>query len=259
MIPIMKKIFCFLAAMPLLASCILEDSYVRPVDPYMLRQYADARRYEVVDVPLALLQTAIEFDSYISTPEEERPSASRFFGNYQAKENDVYELSLYDKNNSSYLEMEVYTGGKSIWDRNAVWLINEYKYNGRYLGDVPDEESDVMEDGSELAMISVSDSMWTFRIGEHAAVKMKMHPLKDDLYTWTVNAQGTGTGENDMTSEYRTVGSFVVREGYQYGSQNVTNFYEGQFNADIFKGGEPYDYCHVTYKYDQQPVYKTSR
>lgn len=245
--------------MPLLASCILEDSYVRPVDPYMLQQYADARRYEVVDVPLALLQTAIEFDSYINKPEAERPSGSKFFGNYQIKGDDVYALSVYDKRYSSYLSMEVYTGGKSIWDEKAVWLVNEYRYNGRLLGEGPDEETGVMEAGSELAMISVSDSIWTFRIGDYAAVKMKMHPVKNELYTWTVDAQGTETGENGMTSEYGTIGSFIVRQGYPYGSQDVANFYEGQFNASIFKDGEPHDYCYVSYKYDQQPVYKTSR
>lgn len=255
----MKKIFCFLAAMPFLASCILDYSDIRPVDPYILQQYADARRYEIIDIPLALLQTSIEFDAYVSTPEAERPSGSKFFGNYKSKGDDVYEISVFDKKNSTYLSMELYTGGKSIWDENAIWLVNKYQYDGRYLGEVPEEDTDIMEDGSELAMISVSDSIWTFRIGDYAAVKMKMHPVKDGLYTWTVEAQGTSRGENEMTAEYGTVGFFVVREGYPYGSQDASNFYEGQFNASIFKSGEPYDYCYVTYKYDQQPVYKTSR
>lgn len=255
----MKKIFAFVILMPVLASCILEYSDVRLVDESVLKQYADMRRFETVDVPLELMEMAIEFDAYLSLPDEQKQTSSIFFGNYSEVDEDVYTISVYDKRSYASISMELFTGGKSIWAEKAVWRINAFHFDGRYLDGVPEKEDDVREDGMELAIVSPTDSIWTLKIGEKAAVKMKMHPMMDGLYTWTVNVQGKETGvvADDMTSEFGTVGSFLVRERLE--GEYSTNFYEGQFNVSIFKEGEPYDYCYVTYKYDQQPVYKTSR
>lgn len=247
--------------MPLMASCILEYSDVRVVDENVLKQYADMRRYETVDVPLELMEAMIEFDAYLSLPDDQKQASSMFFGNYKEVEDNLYSISVYDKSTFASMMMEVFTGGKSIWAEKAVWRVNGFLYDGRYLDGVPEEDDDVLEDGMELALVSSADSTWTLKIGERAAVKMKMHPVNDGLYTWTVNAEGEESGEvaEDMTSEFGTVGSFLVRELYDGDSKYVHNFYEGQFNVSIFKDGEPHDYCYVTYKYDQQPVYKTSR
>lgn len=257
----MKKIFVFMIMMPVLASCILEYSDVRIVNENVLMHYAETRRYEIVDIPLELLETAIEFDAYLSLPDDQKQASSMFFGNYKEVEDNMYSISIYDKRASASMMMEVYTGGKSIWAEKAVWRVNGFHYDGRYLDGVPEEDDDVLEDGMELALVSSADSTWTLKIGERAAVKMKMHPMNEGLYTWTVNAEGEEYGEvaEDLASEFGTVGSFIVRERSDAESQYVYNFYDGQFNVSIFKDGEPHDYCYVTYKYDQQPVYKTSR
>lgn len=255
----MKNIFGFILFISLMTSCIVDYSDVRPVDSYRLQNYVEARRNEVIDVPLALMKTMLEFDAYIRMTDEERPSSSIFFGNYQEVNENVYSISAYDQKAQTNISMELYTRGTSVWDDKAIWLVHGFEYEGRYMGDVPQENDDVMEKGAELALLSAADSTWTLKVGENVAVKMKMHPRKNGLYRWTVTAQGVEHASDGITSEFGTVGTFNVQERMLEGYPYVRNYYEGQFNASIFRDGQPYDYCYVTYRFDQQATYKTSR
>jgi hypothetical protein len=90
----MKKIFGFILFISLMTSCIVDYSDVRPVDSYRLQNYVEARRNEVIDVPLALMKTMLEFDAYIRMTDEERPSSSIFFGNYQEVNENVIPFRL---------------------------------------------------------------------------------------------------------------------------------------------------------------------
>lgn len=243
----MKRFFCVLAFIPSLASCVLDDSDIRLVDAYTLQRYAEIKRELLVDVPVEFLETTIEFDAYMTMDPEQRPATSKFFGNYVMQEENVYNLVIYDKPSSNSMTMTVNTGGKSIWDENAVWKATEFSMNGIYLRDV------------ELMMLSAADSTWACSVENVFSSKMTMLPVKDSLFSWVVEAQGRETGDDGMTSEFATSGTFLLREKSidEFGFKR--NFYDGRFNVSIYRDGEPYDYCYMKYNYDQKTDVATSR
>lgn len=254
----MKKLMIMLALVPFFASCLWDDSDVRPVDELALQKYLSNKRYEIVDMPLELMEISLELDAYLQLPEDQKMNDPLFFGNVFMHSEGQYVANIYYAPTNSYVDMVVETGGKSLWEEGAQWKIAKFDYSPGYYPDMVNYGEYQVPDDAVTVTMSVADSTWAFSAGEHTAVLLKMHPKNGERHTWTVEAQGKESGSGGYTSEFGTVGQLLVREHLD-SQLNVANVFDGKFNVSIYRDGKPYDYCFATYQYDLGTTFQTSR
>ena len=162
---------------------------------------------------------------------------------------------LYSRN----IYFTVDTQGTSITEEGSVWKMRSFSYYGSELIYHSNWESSFkLADDSEIMMISAADSTWAVKVGETGSAKLKMHPMRNRLYEWTVESRGTEETGIDIMSEFGTTGPFTLRERYLE-SGETSNVYSGNFNVDIYRNGEPLDYCHLNCAKGMQINVKTSR
>ena len=68
----MKRIYAFLAMLPIVAACEVGMSQVNPVTSYTLEDYARRKMAEHVAMPAEALEFAIEFDAYLKLSDLEQ-------------------------------------------------------------------------------------------------------------------------------------------------------------------------------------------
>lgn len=74
----MKRIYAFLALLPIVTACEIGVSQVNPITSHTLENYAKKKMVEYVALPVEALEFAIEFDGYLklSDLEQERTTDS---------------------------------------------------------------------------------------------------------------------------------------------------------------------------------------
>lgn len=251
------NIIALVTAIPLMVSCIVDDADVNLIDSSDLTRYAKDKVAATVALPLEALEFAIELEKYLALPEEDKAKNSMFSEYCEELSPGVYRMSYSSVNEYRNLFCRVYTGGKSIHEEGAVWTFYEFDMTGNDLDYSTYDYHFKLPEGAQIRMLSASDSTWTMDAG-NLAVKMKMLPQYDGKYEWSVTAQGTEETSTGVKAEFGTKSEFVVRESIMPSSER-TNMYDGLFYVDIYRNGEPIDYCHATFKYGFYSKYHTSR
>lgn len=254
----MKKIYAFLAILPIVMACEVSMSQVSPVTSYTLETYAKKKLVEHVAMPAEALEFAIEFDAYLKMSDLEQEADYRFFANTKEIEPGVYEISYQSTKDRRNIYFTVDTQGTSITEEGAVWKMKSFSYYGSELIYHSSESTFRLAEDSELMMISATDSTWAVKIGETGSAKLRMHPMRDKLYEWTVESRGAEETGIGIMSEFGTTGPLTLRERYLE-SGETSNVYLGNFNVDIYRNGEPLDYCHLNCAKGMQIIAKTSR
>ena len=242
----MKKLFVFMAFLPLAAACIAEYSEVSPVTAQKLQSYSKKVMSETVAIPVEAVEFAIAFDAYLQLSDLEKESDYRFFGNCTDMGQGVYDISYHSTREYRYTYMRVDTKGLSIREEGVTWKLLLFEMTGNDFDYSRLDFTFSLPEDSEITMLSAADSTWAVDMGEKAVAKMKMHPKRGELYEWTVESHGKEDTTIGMMAEYGTVGSFTIRERYLE-SKEKTNVYDGIFNLDIYREGVPHDYCHMTF------------
>ena len=224
------------------SACEIDHEYVEPVNSLSLQRYADVKRFESIDIPAFAVEAALEFDAYLKLPDEQKASDKIVVRYMTDKGENVYGVLMHE---NPYIQFLVNTGGVSIWDANAVWKLQDIAVGGY-----------AVEDG-EIAMFSPKDSCWSVQLEELFVSKVKLNPTAEGYNDWSVETRGTETASDGITAEFMTAGPLRIREIQENNYWNMA--YEGKFNVSIFRDGEPYDYCYVTYSEGKSTVYKTSR
>ena len=254
----MKKIYAFLALLPIVAACEVSPSHVSPVSEYKLENYAKDKLIEYVAMPVEALEFAIEFDAYLQLSELEQETDYRFFGNTKEVAPGVYDVTYESSKETKIIRFVVDTKGESIIEEGSVWKMETFTYYGNQLLPSFKEWNFALVEDSELMMMSAADSTWAVKMGDNCSAMLKMHPKRDRLYEWTVESRGTETTDMNIMSEFGTTGPLTLRERYLE-SGETSNVYLGNFNVDIYRDGEPLDYCHLNCVKGMQIIVKTSR
>lgn len=242
----MKKLFVFMAFLPLAAGCIAEYSEVSPVTAQKLESYSKKVMSETVAMPVEAVEFALDFDAYLQLSDIEKEADYRFFGNCTDLGQGMYHIAYHSTREFRSIYMKVDTKGLSIREEGVTWKLLLFEMTGNDFDySHLDFDFELPED-SEITMLSAADSTWAVDMGEKAVAKMKMHPKRGELYEWTVESHGKEDTTIGMMAEYGTVGSFTIRERYME-SKEKTNVYDGIFNLDIYREGVPHDYCHMTF------------
>lgn len=251
------NIIALLAAIPMMISCIVDDADVNLIDSSDLTLYAKDKVATAVALPLEALEFAIELENYLALPEEDKAKNTKFSENCEELSPGLYLMNYSSVNEFRNIHCRVSTDGKSIHEEGAVWTFHEFSMHGNDFEYSSYDYNWQLPEGARIVMMSASDSTWAMNVDE-MAVQMKMQPMRDSLYTWTVTAQGTEETSVGVRSEYGTKSEFSVRE-MMMPSGERTNSYEGLFYVDIYRNGEPVDYCHATFTYGFDSKYHTSR
>lgn len=252
------NIIAFVAVLISAASCIVDDSDVNIIDSYDLTQYSKKKVAMTVALPLEALELAIELDEYINLPEDQKPSCKKFHENCEMTAPGLYSLRYDSTLEFRCLRLSVDTGGKSIWEQDAEWTFHEFMLWGNDFGYSSYDYDWELPQGTKLMMLSASDSTWAVN-ADAIATKMKMLPkYQDSLYVWSVKAQGSEESEIDVKAEYGTKSDLLVRE-ILLESDERTNSYSGSFYVDIYRNGEPLDYCYASFDFNRETQYNTSR
>lgn len=254
----MKKIYAFLAVLPIVMACEVSMSQVSPVTSHTLETYAKKKLVEYVAMPAEALEFAIEFDAYLKMSDLEQEADYRFFANTKEIEPGVYEVSYQSTKDHRNIDFTVDTQGASITEEGAVWKMRSFSCHGSELIYHSSGSSFRLAEDSELMMISAADSTWAVKMGQTGSAKLRMHPMRDKLYEWTVESRGSEETDMDIMSEFGTTGPFTLRERYLENGE-TSNVYLGNFNVDIYRNGEPLDYCRLHFAKGMQITVKTSR
>lgn len=251
----MKRLFITLMLIPMFASCMLDDSDVQMVNAYKLGTYAKDRFVDVVALPVEALEVALLLDEYMSL--EEKPKDSSLGYRYYKVADNIYRVEYTSSVEDRALYSQFNTNGRSIREHGATWTIDAFRITGNDFDYSSYDYTFDLHPGSELVFISAADSTWAMTMGDNVAM-IKMHPKESEMFVWTVEAQGSENTEINVSSSFGTVSELAVKE-VLLPSGEKTNSYKGQFNVDIFKDGEPHDYCYVTFDHDMESSYLTSR
>lgn len=254
----MKKLFVFMAFLPLAAACIAEYSEVSPVTAQKLESYSKKVMSETVAMPVEAVEFALDFDAYLQLSDIEKEADYRFFGNCTDLGQGMYHVAYHSTREFRSIYMKVDTKGLSIREEGVTWKLLLFEMAGNDFDYSYLDFDFALPSDSEITMLSAADSTWAVNMGEKAVARMKMHPKRGELYEWTVESHGKEDTTIGMMAEYGTVGSFTIRERYLE-SMEKTNVYDGIFNLDIYREGVPHDYCHMSFSPGIRPVVKTSR
>ena len=254
----MKKLFVFMAFLPLAAGCIAEYSEVSPVTAQKLESYSKKVMSETVAMPVEAVEFALDFDAYLQLSDIEKEADYRFFGNCTDLGQGMYHVAYHSTREFRSIYMKVDTKGLSIREEGVTWKLLLFEMAGNDFDYSYLDFDFALPADSEITMLSAADSTWAVNMGEKAVARMKMHPKRGELYEWTVESHGKEDTTIGMMAEYGTVGNFTIRERYLE-SMEKTNVYDGIFNLDIYREGVPHDYCHMSFSPGIRPEVKTSR
>lgn len=252
-----KMFFSLMIAMPAFVSCLIDDADVDPVNAQKLKAYAIDMLVETVALPLEAAELALEFDDFLKLPEAEMLEDTVFRDHYSEIEDGVYRIVLKSRNEDREYYCQVSTGGRSIRESGAVWVFDTFVICGDDPGYSRINYKFEMPAGTEMVMMSPSDSTWTMTAGDNV-LDMKQHPKLGQLYRWSVDAQGSEDTSLDIVSQCRTGKGFQVYERL-LDSGEKSNSYHGQFFVDISRDGDPLDYCYISFLPDVSATYRLSR
>ena len=231
----MKRIFIFTVSVLSAIGCTLTSPTSPEVTAYNLQVYSSLELGKCVAMPTVLTSAMLDFDEYLKKSKEEMLMDEVFNGNVNYKGENKYEITL----RKLYLTCTVDTGGKSIFENDAVWTVSGIYYSDVYTDGAFLVSPDVRVSG-ESTLTMVSDSTWFFESeGIETTIKLA---AEDPLGGWIIEGRSVDIGTDHLWSQ-STTGEGGIKV---YSHNNLS--YNGTFTTEIYKEDEQLDFCTFSFR-----------
>lgn len=242
------------AAMVMLVSCEIfpgQSDYLTSDD---LESYTMDVFCGHVIMPMLMTEFAIELDSYLALPDEDRINDYRFYGNIFRTDDGSYVID----DGKTYCSVR--TGGKSIRNPGASWEFLSFSTTTYLLshGKIYCNMSDpvILESFSSSASGS-SSMLFTMSYGEDC-VGLDIE-IQDDRYVWNISTSGKIEDTDGYWAEFMTdVNGIDVMSRHNDYLDDDEFICSGTFMVNIFHNDEPLDWCRVNFSSGYRPSFKTS-
>ena len=241
----MKRLYILLALLFVLSSCELAVGEYRQDTQTALQQYTMDAFSSYVILPVMMAEVAVDFDAYLSLPEEEKAKDFRFYGNIRNPEENTYQIELDD------LSCTVRTGGRSIWDDGAQWTFLSFgahtDLNGQG-GLYCSVSEKIILDSAPVAPADTSVRIFSMSYGDDP-VGMVLCSYKDGQFEWNVGSRGVNVDGDGYVAEYMTGTDGVkVTRRYNQSLSGYEYICDGDFLVTVFKDNEPIDMCKAVFE-----------
>lgn len=255
----MKRIFIsLLLSIPVFVSCLIDDADVNHIDSGDLRKYTKDKIAETVALPVEALEIALALDDYLKMTDEERAADTVFACNVKKKYEDIYTINLRSDREFRDISCEIHTGGLSIRDKDARWIISEFSIYGNDFTYSNLDYFFMLPDNSELLAVAPEQGYWSVEYPGFRNLMM-MQSYQNDLYSWNVIVAHSEDTDIGVKSYYGTSGEFIVQETLLQSGEK-SNLYSGKFFVEIYRNDEvEIDYCDAIFDGTPYSVYVTSR
>lgn len=249
------RFLAFAALFATLVSCEVGYGDIDPVDKDELIDYTEILFANNVMLPVEMVDFAMEFDAYLSMPEEKKQESVRFYGNIRKSGEDVFSFS------DSEVTCIVDTGGMSVWEDGARWKYLSFTSDTYAVGFgrkgwqawiMDDVLMTFEKDDSGNALLLATVDM------NGSEVSLALETVDEGLCTWNLFAEGTDVGKSGLKAEFCT-GGIHVSERCMEDMYLKEKIFEGIFEVDIFKGTEKVDWCRMLMNPGYRTEYETSR
>lgn len=256
----MKRLFTAFVICAGLASCQINDSSIRPVDSHQLFNYSSGLFGNYVAVPVELMELLLAFDSYMDKDLDDKEADVRFYGKIEEVSDNVYR---FNDSAERKIQCTVDTQGKSIRDKDAVWIIAHLSSWGYNEEDALTSYYDyALPEYTEIRMTDVEDSIWTIAYEGLFETVLKYKGQDAGRYIWEVAAAGKDkSSKSDLMATFTTGDTPLEVKERKMNEDKVYlgNAYKGSFNVDIYSGAELKDWCHMTFRPGFTTKYATNR
>lgn len=255
----MKRLFIvLLLSLPAFVSCLVDDADVNYIDSGDLALYAKNKIAETVAVPVEAMELALVLDDYLKLTEEEQAADTIMAPYVEIYGENVYAIRLISDSWYRNIYCEIATGGGSIRDKDARWLISKFIIDGNDPRYSRQSYNFVLPDHSELLAVAPDEGYWSI---EGTDLKNLMHMLsrEDGLYSWDVVVAESEDTDIGVKSYFGTSGRFTLHETHDRSGEK-TNLYTGKFFVEIYRNEDTLiDYCYANFNGTSSSVYVTSR
>ena len=206
-------------------SCIVNSSSGDVADSSSLVSFASGLMSSYMLDPARSLFDLLSFDEYLKLPDSQQ-------------ENSVWNDLVYHIDDNTFYIIgvgQLFTGGKSLTDTDAVWTLNAA---GSYSIDLT------------IDVRPLSDGEWGLQArGVDNNIKVKSVltvsdlSVKDKLLFCNISCSGSQI-EKEYVTEFSTGGEKFV---FDNRFEPFVLYLSGQFNVNIFNGNNMIDYCYMTY------------
>ncbi len=252
----MKRIYILLALLFVLSSCELAVGEYRQDTQTALQQYTMDAFSSYVILPVMMAEVAVDFDAYLSLPEEEKAKDFRFYGNIRNPEPDMYMIDI------EGLTCTLQTGGKSIWDEGSEWTYLSFTadtdLNGKGSLYCSTVEKTVL-DSDPVAPGDTSLRIFSTQFGKNPT-GMVLCSIVDGSYEWNVGSNGEISDTDGYLAEYMTGTQGInVTKRYNESLAGYEYICAGDFLVTVFRNNEPIDMCKAVFKPGFKPQFVSGR
>lgn len=257
-----KRLICMLAVVVAAVSCEVVPSKVTPVDAEGLKDYSGQLFGHKVILPVEMAEFALDFDRYLSLPDDEQKTIYRFYGKVTkvAGKDDIYFV------NDGRISCTVETGGKSLRDEDARWryhgfsvtsYINAYRTPKMFMIAKDEVEivlADLPDEAGEQCRVDIT--------GNQIQASMIMRAYEEGMYEWQMACFGEDHGASGLRAEYTTgfgTGGMEMSERMLENGKYKEYICGGVFLVNIYDGVEEVDWVRMEFNPGYAPVYRTSR
>ena len=256
----MKRLFIAFVICAGFVSCQISDSSIRPVDGHQLFNYSSGLCGNYVTVPVELMEMLIGFDEYMNKSLADKEADARFYGKIDEMSDNVYR---FNDNAERKIQCTVDTQGKSIHDKDAVWIIAHLSSWGYNEADVLTSYYDYsLPEYTEIRMTDVENSVWTISYEDLFETVLKYKGQDEGRNIWEVTATGKDvSSKSDLTAYFSTGDTPLEVKERKMNEDKVYlgNAYKGYFNVAIYSGKELKDWCHITFRPGFTTKYETNQ
>ncbi len=255
----MKRLFISLVlALPLLVSCLIDDSDVNYIDAGDLTKYTKNKIAESASLPVEALELALALDDYLKLSEEEQAKDTVIGNVLERVSGSEYLIKIQSDVEYRILSCSFVTDGRSIREKDAQWVIKNFSMYGNDFALSNYDYSYMLPERVILHAVAPEDGYWAIDRGEDK-VLMILNSVEDGFYSWDVVVAAAEETNAGVKAYYGTGGKFTLKE-ILLESGEKTNVYSGKFFVEIYRNDETLiDYCYATFDGTSSSNYKTSR
>lgn len=253
------RLMMIAAASAVICSCEVDYGRIEGLNHSDLTAYADILFGNNVVLPVEMAEFSIEFDEYLSLPDEEKPNSYRFFGKIKQLGPTLYSFS------DASISCTVDTKGVSVWQEDAEWEYVEFSVKPEIVGSPGSYR--FYSVSNNIRITFEKDNIGDFQLlaslksGVDNSVAMALLAREDNLYKWNLSGGGYDRGEDGLMAEF-TVGDgtgFNVSERMSADGSEKEFICDGVFYVDIYNGADKIDWCQMLFRQGYRIDYLSSR
>lgn len=254
------RIMIIAAISAVMVSCEIDYDRIDGLNHSDLTYYADILFGNNVILPVEMAEFAIEFDEYLSMPDEEKQDSYRFFGKIRQVGPTLYSFS--DDNMSCTID----TKGVSVWQEGAEWEYAEFSVRPQIVGSPGGYRYYSVSDNViikfEKDNIGDFQLMASLKSGIDNSFAMALISREDNLYKWNISGSGYDRGEDGLKAEFSAGnGNGGINIGERMSEDNSEKEFicDGIFYVDIYNGADKIDWCQIIFRQGYRVDYLSSR